>query len=749
MDVTSISPLRTGSVLWRPRPDRWTLTVVCKATYALEAGESGLAPEQMGVNEHDGFWDDDARRSVFAPSDLAPFKPRADVILVGHAYAPRSELVRSLTARLLVGEMEKAIEVFCPRVLGREGDLREGQRWSKMPLRYEYAAGGPPTWNPVGIAPDAPADPYGQRALPNLQPLGLVVRQWSDIFVPAGFGPISPSWRLRREKLGRRAEGWSDEAWTRIALDDDFDGEFFQTAPPDQQIDALRDDERLVLEYLNPEHPSLTTKLPGLHPHAFVEIPGTPPRDLVMTADTLWIDTDRAICTLTWRGQVAVDGPEQRGRVLVAVEQAGQHFTWAAISGLLPVGAAVGDEPATGPRRVARTLPFHTPEVSSSPPSSSSADGEPPATPRNMGPRRTLQMDPEVPPPGPAEPLPPPTPRTTGPRRTLQMGPDAPPPESAPPPTPRTLPPPRLTMPMPEVPPTVPTWLAAGVERVERMERVERVERAPEVPPSGETAPAPAPAPIDAPVAPPVEPQRALELTWFARALGPRLREDARFTALLSGEPAPAAAAAAVLSRGTPSAADLEGALFASTGPDGVLAPPLVLLEGELSFSFDEVEALRAVIRAAMPLARVDVQLAGLIELAEELAKTELQGSPRVAEELCLSLQQAWSQANKVLPDAHLTQQVERALLARRCYQRRELLGAPWIRAVLTPSPTAAADAMPVPAYLPASASARLPLARAFPARLLARVLPQQDPYEASPVLLCVDAVARVIVRRT
>ncbi len=39
MDVVSVSPFSTGSVLWRPRPDRWTLTVVCKATYSLAPGE--------------------------------------------------------------------------------------------------------------------------------------------------------------------------------------------------------------------------------------------------------------------------------------------------------------------------------------------------------------------------------------------------------------------------------------------------------------------------------------------------------------------------------------------------------------------------------------------------------------------------------------------------------------------------------------------------------------------------------------
>src|SRR6185437_14798586 len=109
--------------------------------------------DQEPIHERDGYWDDDPRRSLYAPNDLAPFKPHADVLLVGHAYAPRSEVARSLTARLIVGEAEKAVEVVCPRVLGPEGDLREGARWNKMPLRYEYAAGGLSTWNPVGVGP--------------------------------------------------------------------------------------------------------------------------------------------------------------------------------------------------------------------------------------------------------------------------------------------------------------------------------------------------------------------------------------------------------------------------------------------------------------------------------------------------------------------------------------------------------------------------------------------------------------------
>jgi hypothetical protein len=696
MEVTSLSPLRAGSVLWRPRPDRWTLTVVCKATYALAPGESALAAEQEGVNQRDGFWDDDPRRSVRAPSDLAPFKPRADVSLVGNAYAPRSEVVRALTARLIVGEVEKAVEVHCPRVITREGELREGARWSTMPLRYEYAAGGLETWNPVGVGPSAPADQYGQRPLPNLQPPGLRAAQWSDIFVPTGFGPISPRWRLRREKLGRRADGWSDEGWTQIALDDDFDGEFFQTAPPDQQVDALRDDERIVLEYLNADHPSLATKLPGVHPHAFVEIPGAAARDLLMTADTLWIDTDRAICTLTWRGQVAVDGPTQAGRVIIALEAAGQHLTWTDVGGDGAVESSSSESPPPAPRRVVKpTLPF-LPSDRSPPEASPEAALE--AAPLAPGEATGAESDAD----------PPLTPRTSGPRRTLQM--------IAEPPPPGTLPM-RLGWPAPVEAPVIATARANTQVSVV----------------------------LDASQVRPAAPERALELVWFSPTLPARARKIVGWSQAQpeGAEPSPERDVARVLTRAALSTDDLESALFESVGESGALSPPLLVLAGVLSFAFDEVEALRAVIAAATPAARADPHLAGLLDAALEMAKTELQGSPEVAADLGAGLRAAWAQANKALPATHLDQQVERGLLARRCYQRRELLGKKWVRALFQPPGAAGAT----PAYLPAAVASRLPLFLRFPARLVAEVLPRQEQCEASPVCLRVVALGRELTR--
>src|SRR6185436_20451978 len=74
--------------------------------------------------------------------------------------------------------------------------------------------------------------------------------------------------------------------------------------------------ERLVLENLHRDHERLVTRLPGLRPRARLEAGGSQ-REIPLACDTLWIDTDRAICTLTWRGFVPLQVPDDEGHVVV------------------------------------------------------------------------------------------------------------------------------------------------------------------------------------------------------------------------------------------------------------------------------------------------------------------------------------------------------------------------------------------------------------------------------------------------
>lgn len=315
MDVVSECVLRVGSLLWVPRPSTWALTVVCKATYRLLPDEAELAPVQEDPNEEDNHWNDDPAWSLYAASDLAPRKPRCDVLLVGNAFAPGGQAVPSFPVRLTVAGVDKTIEVFGERFLLPTGGIRWGAPALQVPLRYERAAGGPGTVNPVGMRADA-RDERGVLPLPPLQRGGCSVQEAFDAAV--GFGPIAPSWPERHAKAPGSA-GWTMAMWRSTPMPSSVDPSFFNVAPMDQQVEAIRADEPLVLDHLHREHARLATRLPGVVPRARVERNGRT-NELALTADTLWIDTVRGIATLTWRGHLPLESAQTQGRILIGME---------------------------------------------------------------------------------------------------------------------------------------------------------------------------------------------------------------------------------------------------------------------------------------------------------------------------------------------------------------------------------------------------------------------------------------------
>jgi hypothetical protein len=130
-------------------------------------------------------------------------KPKADVVLVGHAYAPAKQPARSWMTRLVVGELDKSIEVWCDRAIRwQDGTLLEGPRVTTVPLVWERAAGGPETSNPVGMRFDAAPDRYGTVPVPNLQPPGMFVSSRADTFTPCVLDRSHWSGRGRRRGSG-------------------------------------------------------------------------------------------------------------------------------------------------------------------------------------------------------------------------------------------------------------------------------------------------------------------------------------------------------------------------------------------------------------------------------------------------------------------------------------------------------------------------------------------------------------------
>ncbi len=780
-------------MIWRPRASAWMLTVVCKATFVLRPQESTLAKEQEPANELDEHWNDDAGRSLRAPSDLVPVKPRVDVVLVGHAFAPSGAPTRSLAARLVVGEIDKTIEVFCDRSFSADGTLREGARFSRMPLFYERAAGGPDTSNPVGIRANV-QDTYGRIIVPNLQPPGMLVATPADFITPTGFGPVASAWPSRREKLGRHGT-WSPSELAQQPMPEGIDLSYFNHAPRDQQIQTLHEDERLVLENLHPEHPRLVTRLPGLRPRATIERPGGAPQQLTLRCDTLWIDTDRSLCTLTWRGQVPIEHPQERGRIVIALDQPAQsaaragagpgnaqsstsqrtnnevledfsHLAQDAEPNLLegtmtlapgltsarvmpfaqsPAGAA----PARGevaPAPSGAGLPFHgAPQAASAHPlsQSSSAWGATPL-PAPVPPARSSQSSSawsavQTPPPAPhrrkdSDVFPAPAPPSLV-RAPVSAGPIA----SEVSASPWQVPEPRSA----QVPLTVGQLAAQPTA-------------------SPELLPAPVEAPRAAPT-PRLEVGTALQLIWFDPEEMPRIRRKEDFQVILDelsnrpldadlDDPAIAGNPMAVedrretfevLARGEAvDEAGLNEALVGGVREDGKFVSPFFLFAGELSFPFDELQRLRATVTTAAPFTAGDELLKATIADAREfLQAPDLLSPPGVTEGFTTRIEEAVRKARRAVPQGYLEEQTERVLLERRYYQRRSMFGGKHLRALLL----VGRGSRPVPAYLPEALAEKLPMYARFRARVLAELCLQEDQYEAHPGALRVTALARVV----
>ena len=317
MDVRADGPHEVGSLVFLSASGDWTLTVVAKATFQLAPDVSPLlATGGDPLMIADVPWDDDPQWSLRASADLVPFKRSPEILVTGSAFAPAGKSVRAAMVRVTVGSVDKSLEVQGDSCFHPDGSLSEAAPWTRMPLVWERAAGGPGTVNPAGIPTGRAAypDAWGRIFLPNLWPPWTSVSEPGESIEPVGLGPYSADWP---ERIGHLR---TELAWDR-PLPADFDGAYFNAAPLDQRVAELTGAETIALEHLHPRWPRLVTRLAPAAPIGIVEAPGVAPFTLAFGCDTLWIDSDRGIATLTFRAHAILQDPEQPGTIVVRALQ--------------------------------------------------------------------------------------------------------------------------------------------------------------------------------------------------------------------------------------------------------------------------------------------------------------------------------------------------------------------------------------------------------------------------------------------
>jgi len=299
----NLTPFFVGTKITSRRPPQPEMTVFVRGTFRLAPGVPVEAVE--GIDQ--GFLsaevyqegDDERLGEVLYPGDFADFKLNAEVMLAGTCHPPGGAAVTACPVRFSVGAWSKTLHVMGDRRMRPVVGPTPPQPFTAMPLTWANAYGGP------GFAPNPVGKGVGGDAVANLEYPGQVLGA-PDARGRGGVGPVNPNWAPRAGKVGQAYGG--DYKRTRAPFyAEDFDWSFFSAAPPDQQIAGfLRGDEEMTFANLHPAAPSFAARLPGLRLRAFIEDDAGDFRSAPMKLDTLFIDLDKGLLYLTWRGLVAV-----------------------------------------------------------------------------------------------------------------------------------------------------------------------------------------------------------------------------------------------------------------------------------------------------------------------------------------------------------------------------------------------------------------------------------------------------------
>jgi hypothetical protein len=329
MDFVNDTPFVEGLAIGMGPDRRPCLAAILKATFRIPDGTDGLpapaADEQLPIVADDEFFKGDVTGSVRLESDAVPFKPRADVVLVGRAYAPGGKPVAALDVALRVGRLQQTVRVlgdrrwvFSARYAGAPG-ISDPEPFAEMPLVYERAFGGfdhkGRAWCPQnhigrGFIGKKTRESVDGHPLPNLEDPRRPIRSWDDHPAPVGFGFYGRSWQPRAALTGTATQDLDPE----FGLPADFDHGFFNGAHPALQVPGyLSGDEEVELRHLTPDG-YRRFRLPGLQPRLTLRIyDGTgndeesaerPTRSHTLPAnlDTLVFLPDDGVFTAVWRG---------------------------------------------------------------------------------------------------------------------------------------------------------------------------------------------------------------------------------------------------------------------------------------------------------------------------------------------------------------------------------------------------------------------------------------------------------------
>jgi len=304
-------PLRVTPYVWESHPGRLSLTIACELAFRLVHGAEAQPIEPVR------FYDDDLAATALADV-RAPYKPRCDLLIVGHAFSPVSQPeVDRMLVRVRVGEYAKAVRVTGDRLWTRNGAgmvAAAPRPWRRMLLAPERA--GRSGENPRGMDLEAMRMEH-RAAFPNIEP--TVHGQEGHL------GPVPTNAPRRATLLHPHAAAWAHALFSGQRAGpppEHFGFGYFNIAPADQQLAEIPYGAAISLEGLHPEHSLFTSRLPASRVRAYVfDRERRAHVEVEMRIDTLWIDADREVASIVARGLAPVSHPDAAKHITVRVER--------------------------------------------------------------------------------------------------------------------------------------------------------------------------------------------------------------------------------------------------------------------------------------------------------------------------------------------------------------------------------------------------------------------------------------------
>jgi len=296
---------------------RELLVIAVKGTFRMPdtpGARLQVHEEQLPLVMSDVFFGEPGFSAPRYEIDFAPRKLRCDVLLNGHAYAPGGRPTARMTVQVAIGGWSKAFEVIGDRkwysAVG--GRATSPESFIQMPISYDRAFGGVDQRHedPAKHAAFMP-NPAGRgfhkhlvdewlqgSPLPNTEERGVTVSQPNGAYRPMSFGPIGRQWEPRVRYAGTYDQRWLDDQFPFLPAD--FDPQYYQAAPLDQQLALPVGEQMVSLVNLTPDGRRDFTI-----PHFEAPIVVFPKRgereDIVAIADTIVIEPDEERVTMTWR----------------------------------------------------------------------------------------------------------------------------------------------------------------------------------------------------------------------------------------------------------------------------------------------------------------------------------------------------------------------------------------------------------------------------------------------------------------